>query len=67
MPTKVDNPKHKYCQLCYWGTKKNNYKYKLSRDACEVNIYIDCYAIFHQEESIFAKKTKLFRKILSWY
>ena len=24
IPTKVDNPKHKYCQLCYWGTRRNN-------------------------------------------
>ena len=29
MPTKVDNPKHKYCQLCYWLTKRNNYKDKM--------------------------------------
>ena len=21
MPKQVDNPKHKYCQLCYWGIK----------------------------------------------
>ena len=60
MPTKVDNPKHKHCQLCYWGTKKKNYKDKLRCDACRVNLCIDCYAIFHQEESIVAKKTKLF-------
>ena len=60
MPTKMDNPKHKYCQLCYWLTKKNNYKDKLSWDACVVNLCIDFCAIFHQEESIVAKKTELF-------
>ena len=60
MPTKVDNQKHKYCQLCYWVTKKNNYKDKLRWDACGVNLYIDCCAIFHQEESIVSKKTELF-------
>ena len=60
MPTKVDNPKHKYCQLCYWRTKTNIYKDKLSCDSCGVNFCIYCYAIFHQEESIVVKKTKLF-------
>ena len=60
MPTKVDNPKHKYYQLFYWVTKKNNLKDKLRCDVCGVNLCIDCYAIFHQEESIVAKKTKLF-------
>ena len=60
MSTKVENPKHKYFQLCYWVTNNNNYKYKLHCDACRVNLCIHCYAIFHQEESIVAKKTKLF-------
>ena len=60
MPTKVDNPKHKYFQLCYWVTKKNKYKDKLRWYSCGVNLYIDCCAIFHQEESIVAKKTELF-------
>ena len=50
MPTKLDNLKHKYCQLCYWVTNKNNYKEKLLWGACGVNICIDCCAIFHQEE-----------------
>ena len=60
MPTKVDNPNHKYCQLCYWETKNNNYKDKLRCVACGMNLYINCYAIFYQEESIVANKTKLF-------
>ena len=38
IPTKVENPKHKYCQLCYWVTKKNNYKDKISCDACGVKL-----------------------------
>ena len=59
MPTKVDNPKHKYFQLYYWGTNNKNYRDKLCCDACGVNLCIDCYAISHQEESIVAKKTKL--------
>ena len=49
MPTKVDNQKHKYCQLCYWVTRKKNYKDKLLWDACVFNLYIYCCAIFHQE------------------
>ena len=60
MPSKVENSQHKYCQLCYWGTKKKRYKDLLRCEACEVNICIDCYAIFHQEESIVAKKKKYF-------
>ena len=60
MRTKVDNPKHKYDQLCYWGTTKNIYKDTLSCDLCGVNICIYCYAIFNEEESIFAKNTKVF-------
>ena len=57
MPTKVDNTEHKYSQLCYWGTKKKNCKDKMRFDACGVNLCIDCYAKFHQKESIVAKKT----------
>ena len=48
MPTKVENPKHKYCQLCYWVTNNNKYKDKVSCDSCGVNLFIDFYAIFHQ-------------------
>ena len=61
MPKKVGNPKHKYCQLCYWVTKRNNYKNKLCCDAYGVNLCIGCYATFHQEEEIVANKTELFR------
>ena len=57
MPTKVDNPEHKYLQLFYWGTKKKNYKDKLCFDACGFNLCIDCCAKFHQKESIVVKKT----------
>jgi hypothetical protein len=60
MPSKVENSQHKYCQLCYWGTKKKKFKDLLRCEACAVNICIDCYAIFHQEESIVAKKKKYF-------
>ena len=60
MPSKVENPKHKYCQLCYWGKKEKVHKALLRCEACEVNICINCYGIFHQEESIVAKKRKLF-------
>jgi hypothetical protein len=60
MPSKVENPKHKYCQLCYWGKKQKQHKDLLRCEACEVNICIHCYGIFHQEESIVAKKRKLF-------
>lgn len=57
---KVENPKHKYCQLCYWGKKEKAHKALLHCKACEVNICINCYGIFHQEESIVAMKRKLF-------
>jgi hypothetical protein len=60
MPSKVENPKHKYCQLCYWGKKEKVHKALLRCETCEVNICINCYGIFHQEESIVAKKRKLF-------
>ena len=49
MPIKVKNPKHKYCQICYWGTNKKNYKDKLSCDACGVNLCIYYYTIFCTE------------------
>ena len=49
MPTKVDKPKHKYCQLYYWGTKNKNFNNKRRCDKCGFNLCIDCYAIFHQE------------------
>ena len=60
MPSKVENPKHKYCQLCYWAKKEKVHKELLRCEACGVNICINCYSIFHQEESIVAKKRKLF-------
>ena len=60
MPSTVENPKHKYCQLCYWAKKEKVHKELLRCEACGVNICINCYSIFHQEESIVAKKRKLF-------
>ena len=60
MPSKVENPKYKYYQLCYWRKKKKVHKALLRCEVCEVNICINCYGIFHQEESIVVKKRKLF-------
>ena len=60
MLSKVENPKHKYCQLCYLRKKEKVHKSLLYCEACDVNIYINCYSIFYQEESIVAKKRKLF-------
>ena len=56
--TKGDN--NKYCQMHYWATKKKQFGDLMRCEACEVNLCVDCYSIFHEESSIVAKKKSIF-------
>jgi hypothetical protein len=60
MPTRVvkttKGGNNKYCQMHYWATKKKQFGDLMRCEACEVNLCIDCYSIFHEESSIVAKK-----------
>ena len=64
MPTRVikstKGGSNKYCQLHYWATKKKHFADLMRCDACEVNLCVDCYSIFHEESSIVAKKESIF-------